>query len=315
MAQSQYRNSSKKVDPGAYMALRKALAHTTHFRGAQRRLVYTCLGAENFRIMSDIPFGENYKAKNADEVVDRLIANEGKMRDTIIDLMVSLSQMDRFPDIEGQQEPERSELLADARESVEALKKHTVPFIERLKRLQNLQEEREQDEARQAHRRVFEQDLLELRERFTGLQNEPNHQKRGKDFEKLVYDLFRLHDFQPKQAYSLDYEQIDGYFEFHGDGFIVECKWEKDRSGVNTAHILDRKVKQKGRNTLGVLVTHAGLAQTTIECYSTSSTFMSVTGHELYLVLDGRVGLEEMLSEKRRHLYATGSCYSPYTGT
>lgn len=312
MAQAQYMKSSARIAPSAYMALRKALACTTHFRDEQRRLVYTCLGADHFKVMSDIPFSGQHKAKSADEVVDRLIANEDEMKEVSIDMMLSLSQMSRFPDIERQLEPERSGLLAAARESVEELKKYIDPFIERLNRVQKIQEEREREEALRAHRRVFDQGLSDLQDRFLALQQELNPQQRGRDFENLVYDLFQLHDFRPKHSYSLEYEQIDGYFEFQGDGFIVECKWEQENSGVNIAHILTTKVKEKGRNTLGVLVTHAGLAKTTIERYSTASTFMSVTGHELYLVLDGRISLEEMLKEKRRHLYATGSCYFPY---
>lgn len=105
--------------------------------------------------------------------------------------------------------------------------------------------------AEQSLRDNFERELAELREKaqtqqsfvrtFDGLKTEfiamgqaTDPQKRGLDFERFLYRLFALFDMEPRLAYNLTYEQIDGSLTFDTDDYIIEDKWWQKPLSVRT---------------------------------------------------------------------------------
>src|SRR4029077_14551122 len=56
--------------------------------------------------------------------------------------------------------------------------------------------------------------------------NDP--QPRGYSLEKLLADLFAIHDITYRPPYRTATEQIDGYFPFKGFEYLVEARWRKD---------------------------------------------------------------------------------------
>jgi hypothetical protein len=45
--------------------------------------------------------------------------------------------------------------------------------------------------------------------------------------------------------------------------------------------------------------------------YRSSSPFVVFTGDDLFMVLDGRIGLDDLLRAKKRHVNETGNCHLP----
>ena len=64
--------------------------------------------------------------------------------------------------------------------------------------------------AQAAALRRFNEDLEALKSRFLNLQSESDVHARGYKFESLLADLFLLYDLEPRLAYKLALEQIDG---------------------------------------------------------------------------------------------------------
>src|SRR5262245_61872764 len=52
-----------------------------------------------------------------------------------------------------------------------------------------------------------------------------NLRARGLEFEDFLNSVLALFDLEPRFAYSLENEQIDGAFSFDTDDYILEAKW------------------------------------------------------------------------------------------
>jgi len=143
------------------------------------------------------------------------------------------------------------------------------------------------------------------------LQEEPNSQRRGRDLETLLTDLFMLFDMEPRLSYDLDREQIDGSLTFDTDDYIVEARWRAEPSSRGDADIFASKVKRKGKNAFGLFVSVAGMSRDALEQYSESTPFMVVDGTDLYLILDQRIRLDDLLKIKKRYANETGGCFIP----
>ncbi len=74
-------------------------------------------------------------------------------------------------------------------------------------------------------RQNFAQALEALKAEFLSMTQASNAQKRGRDFESFLYRLFALFDLEPRLAYNLEFEQIDGSLSFDTDDYIIEAKW------------------------------------------------------------------------------------------
>lgn len=70
-------------------------------------------------------------------------------------------------------------------------------------------------------------------------------------------------------------------------------------------------MRRKGKNALGLFISIAGMSRDAIEQYSESTPFLVLDGSDLYLVLDQRVRLDDLLNLKRRHANETGGCFLP----
>ena len=133
--------------------------------------------------------------------------------------------------------------------------------------------------------------------------------QRGCDFGVLLFDVFKLFGMEPRLAYRLETEKIDGSLSFDMDDYILEAKWTADRVSREGADAFAAKVCRKGENALGLLVAVNGLSSAAIETCKLSTPFIAMDGNDVFLVLNGRVRLDNLLRAKRRHANETGSCY------
>jgi hypothetical protein len=174
---------------------------------------------------------------------------------------------------------------------------------------ERIRAEREANLAQAKALRQFDDDIAALKDRFLTLQRSTNPQQRGLDFEPLLADLFKLFDMEPRLAYRADGEQIDGSLSFDTDDYILEAKWLADPLDRATADTFATKVGFKGKNALGLLVSVNGFSKPALDRYSEKTPFITLDGDDLFLVLDGRVRLDDLVKAKRRHANETGSCF------
>jgi hypothetical protein len=299
----------KRISTEAYQALRDALATVTWFKRSFESLVKTLL-REHPELVIGLNFADPKRAV-ADELVDLLATKEAKYQEVTLSLMLELAAKTSFPDIQRLDEPDRTRRLDEARMAVALLAAVTAQYASHTLAQEQLQAEREAQGTRRADMRRFEQDITSLRVRFLALQSGSDPRQRGYDFETLLTDVFKIFDLEPRLAYRIESEQIDGSLSFNTDDYILEAKWlaqPVDRAAVD---VFDQKVRRKGKNALGLFVAVNGFTSVARTAYSQRTSFLTMDGADLFAVLDARIRLDDLLLAKRRHANETGSCYLP----
>lgn len=298
---------AQRIHPAAYEALTEALARIFWYKPELAEFIRV-RSEEYPELVVGLDFTD-YKIRFASAFVARLKAGEDRFRDLTLSIMLEVAQRNSFPSLKRHENSEK--LLAEARDAVAELRTWTD-------RLQGLLEERAAVEAEQAaaeerekYRRGFTERLAELKEEFLRLQMETNRQQAGREFEMLLNGLFRLHDMQPRLAYELKYEQIDGSFTFDTDDYVIEAKWLKEAVEAGRLREFNDKVRSKGKNALGLFVSVNGFTSGARAVFREGTSFITMDGTDLFCVLDDRVRLDELLARKKRHANETGSCYFP----
>jgi hypothetical protein len=70
-------------------------------------------------------------------------------------------------------------------------------------------------------------------------------------------------------------------------------------------------VRRKGKNALGLFVSVNGFSEDALAQYREATPFLAMDGADLYLVLEQRVRLDDLLRTKKRHANETGRCHFP----
>ncbi|WP_147108562.1 hypothetical protein [Nesterenkonia populi] len=106
-------------------------------------------------------------------------------------------------------------------------------------------------------------------------------------------------------------KQIDGFLSFGTDDYLLEARWLNATVSREAADAFAAKVQRNGKNALGIFVAGNGLSRPALDSYKESTPFITLVGTDLYLVLDGRLRLDDLLKAKQRHANETGSCFLP----
>ena len=139
-------------------------------------------------------------------------------------------------------------------------------------------------------------------------------QARGYALEKFLNDLFALFDIDAKAPFRITGEQIDGAFTFEGE-FLLEAKWQDEKTPLSDLDVFDRKVERKLDNTLGLFLSMNGFQDTAINISSGGRPrVILMDGADLSAVIEGRISLPDLLRRKRQHAARTGEVFiSAYT--
>ncbi len=305
------KGSIKRITPQAYLALAEALAHVFWYKNRLKSYLHMML-KDMPEILRGLDFSNSTKREIAELIVQRLSSNESKYQTIAIDLMVNLSRMSNFPDLENiGKEDKREREIAAATHAVKDLQFWTSQH-------QSITDEQEQYQAEIA-RKIEETKqkqnhtlaLARLREEFMAMHKSANPQERGRKFEYFLNQLFGLFGLDPRASYSLEHEQIDGAFTFDTDDYILEAKWLNTALGRADLDIFHTKINRKGRNTLGLLVSVSGFTRDAIEQYSSATSFITMEGLDIMAVLEEHFRLDYLLRRKKRHMNETGQCYFP----
>ncbi|WP_097944441.1 restriction endonuclease [Mycolicibacterium agri] len=301
----------KRISADAYQALRDALPSITWHKRAFESFLRDALRSRP-ELLAGLDFNGATKRETADALISRLGANEGTYQQTTIDLMLDVAAMTRFPDVEKIKEPDHRELrLQEAHDAVGRLRTLTARYRQEAESRERSAAAREAEAARHAGIKQFSDELRVLRDRYVALHGSSDPHQRGKALEVLLTDLFLLFDMEPRLSYNLAYEQIDGSLSFDTDDYIVEARWRQEPTGREHLDVFKTKVERKGRNALGIFVSVNAFSSDALAQYGSSSPFVVFTGEDLFMVLDGRIGLDDLLRAKKRHVNETGDCCLP----
>lgn len=85
-------------------------------------------------------------------------------------------------------------------------------------------------------------------------------QKRGFEFENLIFSLLQNANVEPKASYKSRGEQVDGSFFWNGQTFLLEAKWEKKPIPVSSIYAFKGKLDGKFHTTSGIFISVSGFS-------------------------------------------------------
>jgi hypothetical protein len=300
----------KRISTDAYQALREALAVIVWNKRPFESYLKTAL-RESPELLAGLAFSEP-KRVVADALVDRLVEKEQKYQQVTLTLMIEVAGMTSFPNIEMIKDPEDRQLrLDEANRAAARLRELTKNYASLLTDRERVEANEDARRAQTEAQRKFADEVQLLLSRFTTLQAATDRRQRGKDFERLLTDFFALFDMEPRLSYSLEREQIDGSLSFDTDDYIVEARWRDEPVDRGDADIFATKVRRKWKNAVGLFISVMGFTKPALDQYREATPFIVMDGTDLYLALDQRVRLDDLLKSKKRHANETGDCYLP----
>ena len=206
------------------------------------------------------------------QLVRALRLKENQYQEVVIDALVALNQASStFPHLARLDNG--SELVANAKAAHRAVRSVVQQYSELAAQRETARRESEGLAAKASALRIHQNRLKHLHDEFLrmhGMADEP--QKRGRTFERFLNDLFELWDLNPRAAYSIEHEQIDGAFTLRTDDYILEARWRSKPLQPKDLHDFRGKIDGKARNTLGLCVSIGGFTEGAITKHSGGGT-------------------------------------------
>jgi hypothetical protein len=292
----------RRISQGALGGLKEALAVVYWYKHDFETFVRGAVSRPE--ILVRLNFQEP-KRRVAGELVDSLAADQKRYLDDLLDLMSEIVEFDdTFPHLARLEDGHAK--VAAARSAVASLRSyyegHAAIVAEREAVAARRTRQREDVERDRADRTRLD----ELRAQATALFN-VGPQRRGYELEKLLRGLFDLFDLDPKAAFKITGEQIDGAFTFEGIDYLLEARWQSKPVEAAALDVFDGKIRRKLENTLGLFVAVNGFADAAVRNHSRARpTIILMEGGDLWAVLEGRAPLPDLLRRKRRHAAQTG---------
>lgn len=140
--------------------------------------------------------------------------------------------------------------------------------------------------------------IPQLKNNFELLFNETDHQKRGYLFQDFLQDLFNSAELKPTPPFKITGEQIDGGFVFEKQFFICEAKWQAPQVNAETLYGFRGKVEGKLSGTKGMFIAINSFSDESKQALvdGKEKRILLIDGGHLWLVLDQRITLNELLS-------------------
>ena len=150
--------------------------------------------------------------------------------------------------------------------------------------------------------------LDELKREFYQTAFGSDRQAAGYTLERILNALFKFSDLEPREPFRVQGEQIDGSFCLDHEIYLVEAKWEKSPLPEAPLLIFRGKIEGKSQFTRGVFISLSGISDDARAAITRGKqpNFFVVDGHDLSLVLEGRLDLVKLLRAKLRHLADRG---------
>ena len=296
----------QKLSEPAWQALAEALRTYHWFKSDFQTLVRA-----NFADAPDVLAAVNFvdtKRTATGQLVTALRLKERKYQPVVIDALVALSGFDpAFPHLARLDDG--PSLVAEAKAAHDAVRAVIAQHSELASSRESARREAEETREKESARRLHDSRLDQLRLQFLEMHRSSDEpQARGRAFEGFLNALFELWDLNPRAAYSIEHEQIDGAFTFRTDDYILEARWRAELLQPKELNDFRVKIDGKARNTLGLYMSISGFTEGAIVKHSHGQTpLILMDGADLMPILEGRIELTEVLERKRRHAAETGS--------
>lgn len=300
----------KRLHPQAYDALAEGLATFQWYKAPFSQML-TSLFAADSGVLAGIDFRDRTKREVAHEVVTRLQRDERRFQSVTMGVLMTLADYDA--------EFLHLARLEDGVDKVRAAQ-NALSEIKRVigqhkKLIEDGAARKAADAAASAAAAqtwARTRDLDVLKADFYQLSMMADPRQRGLALEPFLTRLFTLFDLDPRGAFALKGEQIDGAFTFDTDDYLLEARWLSEKVDPKQVRDFSGKVAEKAHRTSGLMISINGFSDEAVNLLRrTGSRLLLADGADLSAVLEGALGLDELLLRKRRHAAETGD---PYLG-
>jgi hypothetical protein len=131
-------------------------------------------------------------------------------------------------------------------------------------------------------------------------------QARGYAFERFLVALFNFFQLKAAEPFRLRGEQIDGSFDLNHEIYLLEAKWQNDRTSAADLRIFHGKIEEKAAWTRGLFVSHSGFEDDGLHAFGRGKRLICMDGLDIYDALDRNIPLNEVLHRKVRRASETG---------
>src|ERR1700722_17519744 len=174
----------KKIDPRAYNSLADALAVIYWNKTPWARYLRGVL-SDAPEILSGLDFDGATKRETAGKLVDRLMANESKYQPLAISLMVSVANMDTFPNLASQ--TDRAGMIKVAEQAVAEVRRWVVHHQDIATDHQQYAAEIAKASEEAKRNRAFSSSIAKLKEQFMAMHADSSDpHRRGIAFEGFI---------------------------------------------------------------------------------------------------------------------------------
>lgn len=137
-------------------------------------------------------------------------------------------------------------------------------------------------------------------------------QKRGYAFEAFLKQMFEAYGLSANASFRNTGEQIDGSFQLNHETYLLEAKWENDKTGVADLHTFEGKIRDKAAWSRGLFVSNSGFTDVGLEAFGRSKRTVCMSGLDLCEMLMARDSFDEVMAKKVRKAAETGRPFVPY---
>jgi len=138
-------------------------------------------------------------------------------------------------------------------------------------------------------------------------------QGRGFAFERFLNDMFTVFELKPKSSFKLVGEQIDGSIELTSHTYLIEARWRKAQATGPDLGEFYWKVDGKAIWSRGLFISYGGFSADGLTAFGKgrATNLIGMDAQDLYYVLEGKIGLKELIEEKARVAAENGGCFVP----
>jgi len=134
-------------------------------------------------------------------------------------------------------------------------------------------------------------------------------QARGYAFEKYLNTLFADSGLEPRSAFKITGEQIDGSFVLRDEVYLLEAKWTSKKTDKADLVNFKEKVSTKSTFTRGLFISYSGYTDEALDTLAkgTQINIVLMTVQELAISMQRNIQINEVIWKKVRALAEEGN--------
>jgi hypothetical protein len=123
--------------------------------------------------------------------------------------------------------------------------------------------------------------------------------------------LFNVFKLGPRGSFRLAGEQIDGSFELVHATYLVEAKWQNQKTAQSDLLSFSGKVEGKAQWSRGMFISYSGYTDEGLEAFARgkATRLICMDGFDIHCVLYHNLNLPEVIMLKARRASETNEAF------